>query len=468
VGPADYLRRAKLETYCALKGLRRFRYYRELKRHESMSPSELQALQWQKLKAMLDHAYTNVPFYRRLFEELSAVPKDFSSPTDLARLPILDRSTVRANRESMLSRNSVPETYHPHSTGGSSGEPLDFYRPWEYEEYSNAAGGYRSARRAGWHPGERIVWIWGAPAPAPAPAPASAWGRARARIGEWLRDGGTIVCNAFDADDRSMHSWWEMFRQKRPRYVLGYTSALTNFALFLERSNLAVGDIRGVVSTAERIYPEQRALLQRILGGALIDQYGSREICSIATSCREGSMHINSDLVHVEFVADQEAPGMHRLVITDLHNMVFPFIRYEIGDTGSPEEGSCSCGLPFPRMRMEIGRVFDNFISPEGRVVHGAFFKNLMDGVPGVTVYQFRQVEADRIVLLLKPGAGFGQQTEDYLQKVRARIASEFSVRARLEVRHVEEVPRTRMGKLHYTICELGDRSGRPGGIGVG
>jgi hypothetical protein len=106
-------------------------------------------------------------------------------------------------------------------------------------------------------------------------------------------------------------------------------------------------------------------------------------------------------------------------------------------------------------MKMRIGRAFDHFISPEGRVTHGAFFKNLMDGVHGVARYQFRQVETSRIVLLVQPAAGFGDAARGYFRKVQGKIHEEFSPNVRLDVQVVEAIAPTALGKHLYTICEL-------------
>ncbi len=460
---AEKTRALKLRAYFRWRKLGRFRYYEELLANERRTPQEIERLALDKLGGLLRRCAEDVPYYRDIFARIRFDPETVRSMQDLERLPLLTRELVRRRGVDLLSRTAPPVSYHPHSSGGSTGVPLDFYRSWEYEECSNTAGRWRSAHRAGWNPGEKMAWIWGQP-PLNHPVPDGAGGSLRGRLGAWARDDGTLLMNAFNANAERMREWVAIFRRHRPRFIVGYASALENFARFLEEEKVEGLGIAGVISTAEPLFPDQRALLERVFGALVIDQYGAREICSIATGCARGGMHINTDLVHVEFVPDPEVPDLKRIVVTDLHNDLFPFLRYVIGDVGEPSREACPCGLPFPLMKMRIGRAFDHFVSPEGRVSHGAFFKILMDEVKGVARYQFRQVETRRIVLLVKPGTGFGDATWGYLKKVQGKIHEGFSPNVALDVQVVEEIPPTAMGKHLYTICELPLPRGDGGG----
>jgi phenylacetate-CoA ligase len=457
----DRFRRAKVELYCTLKGQRRFRYYRSLLANERLNAAALADIQWQHLQRILEQAYRTVPFYRQVFDDRGILPKDIAAPSDLAHLPVLTRARIREHRNDLLSHAVTPDRVFPHSTGGSTGEPLDFYRGYEHNEFANFAGDYRSFHRAGWEPGERMAWIWGHPVEARDSAQARAPGLKR-RLGNWMRDFGFEIFDAFDAGPERMGEWVDRFRRYRFRYVHGYASALAHFARYLESNDIELRGVAGVISTAEPLYPDQRSLLTRVFGAPVIDKYGSREVPSIATGCHRGRMHINTDLVYLEFA---EAPGdgaTKRMIVTDLHNTTFPFIRYDIGDCAAPLPDRCECGRPFPLMTLTIGRAFDNFRSPEGRVVHGAFFKNLMDGVPGIEQFQFRQTSPSTVLLLLKKSATYGAATEAHLRHVRERMRSDFSQEARLVTEYVDAIRQTNQGKYRYTISCVVPEMERP------
>lgn len=456
----NYCRYAKVRLYYRWKGMKRFSYYSGLLANERRSSQEIHSVQWTKLTSLLEHAYQTVPYYRRLFEQVGMHPKDVRSTEDFARFPVLTKDAIRRHRDEILSQTAAPDSYFLHSTSGSTAQPISFYRGWDYNEYANTAGGYRSFHRAGWRPGEKLFMVWGPPLER-LEWPKTTLGKLRRTLGEWARDTGDLVCSAFDATPEKMAEWVRTFRHKRPHYIYGYTSALATFGRYLEKEGIRLSNIRGVISTAETLYPEQRELFQRVFGGIVIDQYGSREVCSIAASCIHGNMHINSDLVYVEFVDFPGNPAIKKILVTDLENRIFPFLRYDIGDIGAPSVTNCCCGLPFPVMQMKLGRVSDNFLSPEGRIVHGNFFKHLMDNIPGIAEFQFRQVQEDKIVLSLKQSEKFGPETEEYLKKVHVWVKRDFSERAQLLIQYVDCIPRTEMGKYRYTICELDTFTGR-------
>ena len=73
-----------------------------------------------------------------------------------------------------------------------------------------------------------------------------------------------------------------------------------------------------------------------------------------------------------------------------------PFIRYRNEDGGYLSQEVCSCGNNFPLMRLEIARTSDNFVFPDGRVVHGEFFTHLMYGSDGIVTFEFHQTAPDR------------------------------------------------------------------------
>src|SRR5882724_518743 len=86
-----------------LRGRSTFRYREEFEANQWRSPEAIAALQWEKLRALLEHAYHTVPYYRSAFDELGIRPEAISSPADFACLPVLDKATVRQQRDQLVS-----------------------------------------------------------------------------------------------------------------------------------------------------------------------------------------------------------------------------------------------------------------------------------------------------------------------------------------------------------------------------
>jgi len=64
---------------------------------ERASRDELQALQLERLKWSLKHAYDNVAHYRRAFDEAGVHPDDLKTLADLAKFPFTEKKTLRDN-----------------------------------------------------------------------------------------------------------------------------------------------------------------------------------------------------------------------------------------------------------------------------------------------------------------------------------------------------------------------------------
>jgi len=56
---------------------------------------KIRQYQWQKLKALLNHAYKNVAFYQKRFKQIGATPEDIKSFKDFAKLPFLTKKDIR-------------------------------------------------------------------------------------------------------------------------------------------------------------------------------------------------------------------------------------------------------------------------------------------------------------------------------------------------------------------------------------
>lgn len=418
-----------------------------------MSIEQIEALRAAKTRRLVDECLRNVPYYRDLMRQAGLDPRRVRGPKDLEVLPLLDKPIIRREGRRLLNEAADPSTYYPHTTSGSSGMPLDFYRGTEYDKLANGAANMRAYRRMGWKPGDVMARFWSPPHGEPPPSgPGGAMRRALRR---WLEPH-DLLFNAYAVSRNDMEGWLDRLRAARPRFLYGYGSVLSLYASYLQGRGLTLDGVRGIASTAEALIPAARARLGEVFPGAtIVDVYGSREVPGIACECRLGSMHINSDLVHVEHLPIPGDSTRFRLVITSLDNITYPFIRYDIGDHGSPVPEPCPCGLPFPVMRWGLGKLIDSLVSPEGRLMYGGWFEGLMYRIRGVHEYQFRQKKEDEITLYVVPTDEFGDEARKHLEGVEREIQRDFSPLVRLRVETVPSIPLTPAGKHRFVVCEI-------------
>ena len=119
------------------------------------------------LAGILDYAYENVPYYREIFERAGVVRNGRVDLERFTEVPFLDKPTLKARSEDLISRSIDRKTTYWNTSGGSTGEPVSFYLS-RARKCSRAAATVRHNRWAGWEVGDRAAVIWGAARDRPA------------------------------------------------------------------------------------------------------------------------------------------------------------------------------------------------------------------------------------------------------------------------------------------------------------
>lgn len=417
-----------------------------------LRPDSVHALQLTRLQALLSHAERHVPYYRELFANLGLSSRDIRSFEDFARLPVLTKEIVRERGRDLVREDVPPASLSEHHSGGSTGVPLTFWREPRYMSASTA-GTYRNLRQAGWRPGNMVAFFWG-------------WNdrlnrmsRAEFEFRQQIRR--MYQFDPFQSGPEAMDRWLRTWSRIRPRVALGYASTIARFAEHAERMGRRLRPVLGTFTTAEKLYPAQREVIQRVLGGPVFDCYGSSEVQNIATECVRGRMHVNADFVVLETDETGRMPdGTAPLLVTSLWNYAMPFIRYRNEDCGTLKVARCDCGSGFPLMDLRIARVSDNFVLPNGRTVHGEFFTHLLYGSEGIESFQFHQAAMDRIILWIVPTGGAGAARERTIRSAVAQVEALAPGLVHVEAREAPSIPLSSAGKHRFTRSDVSFSAG--------
>jgi len=435
-----------LSLTCRMRGFDTLKVLDEIEDAPFLSAQQVRENQFRKLSALLAHAEAHVPYYREMFRGLGIASRDVRSFEDFSRLPVLTKDIIR-ERQRDLVREDVPiETLSPHFSGGSTGVPLKFYRSREYMAASDA-GMYRNLEQCGWRPGEMIAFFWGSS------DKLDRMPRWEFELRQFIRR--SYLFDPFRSGDAEMAAWAKRIRSLRPAVILGYASTIARFATFLDATRQTPPQVRGVFTTAEKLYREHREVIERVFRCHAFDCYGSSEVQNISAECVQGRMHINADFVVLEEEpSDSDAP--RPFLLTSLQNWSMPFIRYRNDDCGYLSSELCSCGNHFPLMRLEIARTSDNFLLPGGRIVHGEYFTHLMYGSEGIANFQFHQTAIDEIILLIVPAPGDSQARQQQIRKAVDHIRGLSPARPiRIDVREVASIPLSSAGKHRFTRSDI-------------
>lgn len=416
--------------------------YYEKKKLQYLSLEEIQQYQIKKLRNLLKIAAKS-PYYKKFINSVG-IPIDEFTLDDLKKFPFLTKDIIRKEKENLLTKPK--DELFPNSSGGSTGEPVNFYQDQNYREHIWATM-MIIMETCGWYYGARIARLWGAPQDRPT---------LKSKISYFLQN--TRFYDSFNMSEENMLKYHNDMSKFQPDIIISYASSIYLLAKFLEKNNIKPNYPKISISTsAETLYPHMRETIERVFGVKVFDKYGSREVSAIGYECEAHSgLHILMDNVIVECIDPLtgkevwDEPG--ELIITDLNNYGMPFIRYRIGDMGILTKEKCSCGRNTLMLKRVIGRVSDNFLLKNGRIVHGEYFTHLFYGLEGIKEFQFIQEKLDEFHLYIVKMEGF---KENMIEKVKREIINVIGTDSKLYVHYVNQIPKTPTGKYRFTISKV-------------
>lgn len=429
-----------------LLGRRTFADLRELEDMQWWSRRRLRELQRHKLRRLLRVAYAHCLHYRRQIDD-RGIDVDIDDPfAALAALPLLDKSTIRANLGG-LTNHRVRGGPIRFNTGGSTGEPLVFFVDRRRIAYDKAA---RMLTHAWYNalPGEREVYLWGAPLEL----------RAQDQI-KRLRDRVTneLLLDAFNLTPDTLRDYLARIHDFDPVSIFGYPSSLAALARFARasRTRYAARSLRAVFTTGEWLAPHDRHTLRRYFRVPVANGYGSRDGGFIAHECPHGGMHVLEPNVIVEIVDDVGLPVPRgesgEIVLTHLDAWATPLLRYRTGDLGRLDGPGCPCGRTLARMGVVAGRKTDHLVSADGALQHALSAIYVIRELPTVRQFQIRQDAQRNLCVFIVPDRGFSEDDAEHIRRgLRQRLGEELTVRVRL----VRQINLEKSGKFRSVISD--------------
>ena len=201
------------------------KWYNFLQESQWWSKEKLEKYQIQQLSKLLNHAYENVPYYRRVFDKRSLKPKDIKNFDDLKKLPYLTKDDVRKNLKDLIARNILKEDMKYVTTGGTSGEPLGFY----IERKTNIirmAFEWREWNWMGYKFGDRCIVLRGNVVKRKENGKPNWW--------EYDKENNYLILSTYDMTDENLPKYIKKIEAFKPRIIRAYPSAIDILAKFIE------------------------------------------------------------------------------------------------------------------------------------------------------------------------------------------------------------------------------------------
>jgi phenylacetate-CoA ligase len=351
-----------------------------------------------RLVRSIRDAYENVPYYRKLYDEWGIDINDIKTFDDLRQIPFTTKDDIREQFPGgIVSKKYNVDTCHYSATTGSTGRSL----PFVFSQATFAfyiATGVRMYTMIGYRPWHKVVYIKYTAINYP-------------RLGPFFR---TEHIPSTIPVERQIAS----LRAMKPDLLIGYASIVYEIARTVTPDDLKQIRPKFIGINSELSTADQRALIAGVFNCPVYDEFSTEETWMVASQCREGNYHLFIDNVWVEFLDTNGrpvGPGEEgEMVITSTRSPAMPFIRYRIGDIGSPGAATCPCGMGFPLLGSFEGRADDSFILPSGRYVSSLKILNTFTTFIKKYLHlmeEFRIVQKDRgyIVIEFVKGKEFNE-----------------------------------------------------------
>ncbi|MEQ5827720.1 phenylacetate--CoA ligase [Sulfitobacter sp. NFXS29] len=357
---------------------------------EIASRDEISALQLDRLKWSLRHAYDNVPFYKQSFDDAGVHPDDLKQLSDLSRFPFTVKTDLRDNYPFGMFAVPRDQVARIHASSGTTGQPTVVgYTKDDLANWGQVVA--RSLRAAGMRPGDMLHNAYG-------------YGLFTGGLGIHLGAdalGLSTVPISGGMTPRQVRLI-EDFQPKgitvTPSYALSILDEFANQGIDPRQSSLEVG-----IFGAEPWTNAMRLEIEQAFDMHAVDIYGLSEVMGpgVSMECVEtkDGLHIWEDHFYPEIINPEtgdpvEDGEMGELVFTSLTKEAFPIIRYRTRDLTRLLAGTARS---MRRMEKVTGRS-DDMIILRGVNVFPTQIEEALMATPGLAPhFQIELTRPDRM-----------------------------------------------------------------------
>ena len=382
------------------------------------------------LTEILTHAKQTVPFYRDIPE------------IDINAFPVVCKEDYKKAFAQFRSSAYLDDrTLRKVFTSGSTGTPFMAYQDKE-KLYWHRAGLISINDGIGWKLGARFMFmrVWGS-------------GHDEGRLSQMMSN--VVPVDVMDFDDAKKEAIRQrLLADKQLVYILGYATALESLSEYLIRCGEEPEKLglKMVIADSENLSEDAKQTIEKAFGCPVLNRYGNNEngIIGLAEGGRS-YFSINYPEYYVEVLNiddDNPAPvgSVGRIVITDLYNKAFPFIRYDTGDLGFAQKLS---GRQCIELKELTGRVSAALRDTNGNLLSETAAVAFLKLFLGIGRFQVAQTGEKTYELRIE------QCSEEQDSRLIEKAKTVFGQDAEVQVCHVEKIPQGKNGKYKVTSYEV-------------
>lgn len=343
---------------------------------EFASRDRISALQLERLRWSLQHAYDNVAHYKKAFDDAGVHPSDLKDLSDLAKFPFTSKQDLRANYPFGMFAVPQNQVSRIHASSGTTGRPTVVgYTAKDIDNWADLIA--RSLRAGGVKPSDKVHVAYG-------------YGLFTGGLGAHYgaeRLGCTVIPMSGGMTDRQIQLIQDFEPDAilvTPSYMLTIVDAMVKKGIDPAKTSLKTG-----VFGAEPWTEEMRTEIENTLAMDAVDIYGLSEVMGpgVAMECVEtkDGLHIWEDHFYPEIidpVTGEVLPDGEEgeLVFTSLTKEAMPIVRYRTRDLTRLLPGTART---MRRMQKVTGRT-DDMIILRGVNLFPTQIEELILGVPAL------------------------------------------------------------------------------------
>lgn len=412
-----------------------FFYYKLIKKMQGFSSKEIESWQNEKLKKLIHHAYQNTQYYRELFDELKISPNDIKTISDLEKIPILTKEIIKNNRQKLIPSN-LDEIKHKYSsTGGSSGDPLQFnldIDSWSYITANTIIY---------W---EKYKYKYGDKFLAIGSSSLFVNDKKSLKHSLYYKLKNRVGVNGVEMSDEIIDGYVQMIKAKKIKFIYGYASAIYLIARYALKNKIKL-NIISVFPTSEILTDVYRDGILQAFNCNIVDGYGAHDGGVSAFQMPNGMFEVGYNAV---FRTENLQSNIGDILLTNLQSKSMPFINYSLGDKVEIDTTSRYSKKYNGQLITKVyGRSSDVLYLENGKVLTGPGFTILFKDL-NVEAYQITKV--DRMHLLFKIIKSTDYKDEEEEEIIISTLKKQAGNDCKITLKYVSDFPVLKSGKKQY------------------
>lgn len=324
---------------------------------ETMSREDLEALQLERLQALVKRVYQKIPFYKESFDKAGINPEDIKSLADLTKLPFTVKQDMRDAYPFGLFAVPRKDVVRVHCSSGTTGTATVVgYTQKDLENWGDCFA--RALYGAGCGPDSTLQIAYG-------------YGLFTGGLG--AHNGGERAgCTVLPMSTGNTKRQVRLMKDFDVDCLCCTPSYALNIAEVAQEEGYDIHEfpIHAGILGAEPCSEATRAEIEQKMGIQVYDIYGLSEVMGPGVACeceKQHGLHVCEDQFIIEILDPktlQPVPDGEwgEVVFTTLCKECSPLVRYRTRDTSRILVGECECGRTFRRMDRIAGRTDDMMI----------------------------------------------------------------------------------------------------------